>query len=62
MINWTETDPDGLGEPEYVQRECRTPKCQACGRFTPTLYPVWSKGWPTPEILFEVGNCCKELT
>lgn len=44
----------------YLIRECKTPKCQRCGRFTGRLYPVWSMGWPTPEILYEVGDCCRD--
>lgn len=39
-------------------RECHTPKCQLCGRFTKSLHLVWT-GFP-PEPDYEVGECCRK--
>lgn len=59
MINWTELlQPEPIPEGAVYPRQCHTPKCQRCGRFTKRLTLVWT-GFP-PEPDYEVGDCCKD--
>jgi len=44
---------------DYEPRQCHTPKCQLCGRFTKSLHLVWSGG-VEPEPDYEVGECCRK--
>jgi hypothetical protein len=43
-----------------IPKECKTAKCQRCGRFTSKLHPVFASGWPTTEVLYEAGDCCAD--
>lgn len=57
-LSWTLMPPGWEPEQGPTIRECHTPKCGLCGRFTKRLTLVWTGG-PEPEPDYEVGDCCK---
>lgn len=59
MRTWEELFEEQPSQEWPEKRECHTPKCQLCGRFTKRLYLVWTSG-PEPEPDYEVGDCCYE--